>query len=142
MPAALLETVKRLVHSIVQQSPQNGIFFPLYADDASEKINLASKCEFPEPSVADTKAYKRVSELPVKIACGVGEKSNQGSANGKRAVPFYGRPSKQFCFEQTTAAQVTSEKNVKDFILTRVGYTRYCFIHNSEFVRHLSEWPS
>jgi len=87
-----------------EKSPRNGIFFPLSADDASEKINLASKHEFPEPSVANTKAYKHGSEPPVKIARGVGEKSNQGSANGKRAVPFYGRTSKQFCFEQTTAA--------------------------------------
>ena len=35
---------------------------------------------------------------------------------------------------------------VKDFILTRVGYTRYCFIHNSELGHHLitfaSEWQS
>jgi len=29
---------------------------------------------------------------------------------------------------------------VKNFILTRVGYTRFCFIHNSELGHHLSEW--
>jgi len=32
--------------------------------------------------------------------------------------------------------------SVKNFILTRVGYTRFCFIHNSELGHHLSEWPS
>ena len=31
---------------------------------------------------------------------------------------------------------------VKNFILTRMGYTRYCFIHNSELGHHLSEWQS
>jgi len=34
------------------------------------------------------------------------------------------------------------DPTVKDFILTQVGYTRYCFIHNSELGHHLSEWPS
>jgi len=33
-------------------------------------------------------------------------------------------------------------QSVKNFILIRVGYTRYCFIHNSELCHHLSEWQS
>jgi len=33
-------------------------------------------------------------------------------------------------------------KIVKDFTVTRVGYTRYCFIHNSELGHHLGEWQS
>ncbi|XP_029890448.1 DNA-dependent metalloprotease SPRTN [Aquila chrysaetos chrysaetos] len=93
-----------------EKSPRSGIFFPLYTDDASEKINLASKREFPKLSVADTKAYKNVSGSPVKIARVMEEKSNQGSANGKRVIPLHNRPLKQICFEQTTAAQVASEK--------------------------------
>ncbi|XP_075351986.1 DNA-dependent metalloprotease SPRTN [Mycteria americana] len=93
-----------------EKSPRSGIFFPLYTDDASEKINLASKREFPKPSVANTKAYKNVSGSPVKIARVMEEKSNQGSANGKRVMPLYNRPPKQICSEQTTAAQVASEK--------------------------------
>nr|XP_009936329.1 PREDICTED: sprT-like domain-containing protein Spartan [Opisthocomus hoazin] len=97
-----------------EKSPRNGVFFPLYADDASEKINFASELEFPKPSVADTKAYKNVSGSPVKIARVMEEKSNQGSANGKRVMPFCDRPPKQFCFEQTTAAQIASEKKTPE----------------------------
>ncbi|KGL98164.1 SprT-like domain-containing protein Spartan, partial [Charadrius vociferus] len=93
-----------------EKSPRSGIFFPLYTDDASEKINLASKREFPKPSVANTKAYKNVNGSPVKIARVMEEKSNQASANGKRVMPFYNRPPKQFCFEQTTAAEAASAK--------------------------------
>ncbi|NXN27205.1 SPRTN protein, partial [Nycticryphes semicollaris] len=101
-----------------EKSPRSGIFFPLYTDDASEKINLASKREFPKPSVANTKAYKNVSGSPVKIARVVEEKSNQGSANGKRLMPFYERPPKQFCFEQTTAAEVAPGKKSSECINT------------------------
>ncbi|KAM6324211.1 DNA-dependent metalloprotease SPRTN [Aegotheles albertisi] len=93
-----------------EKSPHSGIFFPLYTDDASKKINSASKREFPKPSVADTEAYKNVSGSPVKIPRVTEEKSKQGSAYGKRATPFYTRPSKQICLEQTTAAQVASEE--------------------------------
>ncbi|XP_030302907.1 sprT-like domain-containing protein Spartan [Calypte anna] len=93
-----------------ENSPRSGIFFPLYTNDASEKINLASKREFPKPSVANTKAYKNVGGSPVKIARVTEEKAKQSSANGKRVVPFHTRPPKQICVEQTTAAQVTSEK--------------------------------
>lgn len=106
-----------------EKSPRSGIFFPLYTDDASEKINLASKREFPKPSVANTKAYKNVSGSPVKIARVMEEKSNQGSANGKRVMPLYNRPSKQICFEQTTAAQVAPEKKI------------------SECTKTLQQWP-
>ncbi|NXK52849.1 SPRTN protein, partial [Chauna torquata] len=93
-----------------EKSPRNDIFFPLCTDDASEKINLASKREFPKLSVANTKAYKNVRGSPVKIARGMEEKSNQGSAKGKRVLPCYNRPPKQICLEQTTTAQVASEK--------------------------------
>ncbi|NXX18672.1 SPRTN protein, partial [Podargus strigoides] len=106
-----------------EKSPRSGIFFPLYTDDASEKMNLASKLEFPKPSVANTKAYKNVSGSPVKIAHVMEEKSNHGSANGKRVMPFYSRPPKQICFEQRTTAQVASEKK------------------NSEATNTLQQWP-
>ncbi|NWX13228.1 SPRTN protein, partial [Aegotheles bennettii] len=92
-----------------EKSPRSGIFFPLYTDDASKKINLASKREFPKLSVADTESYKNVTGSPVKIPRVTEEKSKQGSAYGKRATPFYTRPAKQICLEQTTAAQVASE---------------------------------
>ncbi|NXJ93058.1 SPRTN protein, partial [Corythaixoides concolor] len=93
-----------------EKSPRSGIFFPLYTDDASEKINLASKREFPEPSVANTKAYKNVGGSPVKIARVVEGRSNQGSANGKRVMPLQNRPPKQMCFEQTATAQAASKQ--------------------------------
>ncbi|XP_037249130.1 sprT-like domain-containing protein Spartan isoform X2 [Falco rusticolus] len=106
-----------------EKSPRNGIFFPLYTDDACEKINLASKHEFPKPSVANAKAYKNVSGSPVKIAHVVEEKSNQRSANGKRVMPFSNRPSKQICLEQTATAQVVPEKK------------------RSECTNALQQWP-
>ncbi|XP_040455221.1 DNA-dependent metalloprotease SPRTN isoform X1 [Falco naumanni] len=106
-----------------EKSPRNGIFFPLYTDDACEKINLASKHEFPKPSVANAKAYKNVSGSPVKIAGVVEEKSNQRSANGKRVMPFSNRPSKQICLEQTATAQVAPEKK------------------HSECTNALQQWP-
>ncbi|XP_076190224.1 DNA-dependent metalloprotease SPRTN [Aptenodytes patagonicus] len=106
-----------------EKSPRSGIFFPLYTDDASEKINLASKREFPKPSVANTKAYKNVSGSPIKIARVTEEKSNQGSANGKRVMPLYNRPLKQICFEQATTAQVAPEKK------------------SSEHTNALQQWP-
>ncbi|KAK2531500.1 Sprtn [Columba guinea] len=93
-----------------EKSPRSGTFFPLYTDDASEKINLASKREFPKLSVANTKAYKNVSGSPVKIAHVMEEKPNQGSASGKRIIPLYNKPPKQICLEQTTAAQVASRQ--------------------------------
>ncbi|NXI48573.1 SPRTN protein, partial [Galbula dea] len=93
-----------------ERSPRSGIFFPLYANDASEKINLASKREFPKPSVANTKAYRNVCGSPVKVARVMEGDSNPGSASGKRVVPLYNRPPKQICLERTTAAQVASEK--------------------------------
>ncbi|NXG70436.1 SPRTN protein, partial [Baryphthengus martii] len=93
-----------------EKSPRSGVIFPLYTNDASEKINLASKREFPKPSVANAEAYKNVCGSPVKIAHVVEEKTNQGSVNGKRVMPFHGRPRKQICFEQTIRAQVASEK--------------------------------
>ncbi|KFQ29432.1 SprT-like domain-containing protein Spartan, partial [Mesitornis unicolor] len=93
-----------------EKSPRSGIFFPLYTDDASEKINLASKHEFPKLSVANTKAYKNVSGSPVKIARVMDEKSNKVSANGKRVMPPYNRTLKQICLEQTSTVQVASEK--------------------------------
>ncbi|KFV73674.1 SprT-like domain-containing protein Spartan, partial [Struthio camelus australis] len=91
-------------------SPRNGIFFPLYTDDAREKINFTSKREFPVLSVANTKAYKTVNGSPVKIARVTEEKSNQGPTKGKRVLPCPDRTPKQTCFEQTTAAQVVSSK--------------------------------
>lgn len=93
-----------------EKSPRSGIFFPLYTDDARENINLDSKCEFPQLSVADTKAFKNVNGSPVKIARVVEEKSNQGSANGKRVMTPYNRPPKQIRFDKTVTAQVASEK--------------------------------
>ncbi|NXH17152.1 SPRTN protein, partial [Bucco capensis] len=104
-----------------EKTPRSGIFFPLYTDDASEKINLASKHEFPKPSVANTKAYKNVCGSPVKVV--MEGKSNQGSANGKRVVPLSNRPSKQICLERTTAAEVASEKA------------------STECVNRLQQWP-
>ncbi|NXW56882.1 SPRTN protein, partial [Eurystomus gularis] len=106
-----------------EKSPRSGIFFPLYTDDASEKINLASKREFPKLSVANTKAYKNVSGSPVKIARVMEEKSSQGSASGKRVMPPYDRPPKQICFERTITAQVASEKK------------------GSECMNTLQQWP-
>ncbi|XP_069708407.1 DNA-dependent metalloprotease SPRTN [Phaenicophaeus curvirostris] len=104
------------------KSPRSAIFFPLYTDDASKKINLASKREFPKLSVANTKAYKNVSGSPVKIAR-VTEESNQGSANGKRVLPLYNTPPKQIRFEQTAVARVASEKK------------------SSECTNALQQWP-
>ncbi|XP_026700761.1 sprT-like domain-containing protein Spartan isoform X4 [Athene cunicularia] len=101
-----------------EKSPRSGIFFPHDTDDASEKINLASTHEFPKPSVANTKAYKNVSGSPVKIAHAREGKSKQGSANGKRVMPVYNRPSKQICVERTTAAQVASEKKSSECTTT------------------------
>lgn len=106
-----------------EKSPRSGIFFPLYTDDASEKINLASKRGFPKLSVADTEAYKNVDGLPVKIARVMDEKSNQGSANGKRVRPLHNNLLKQISFEQTTAAQVASEEK------------------SSESTNTLQQWP-
>ncbi|XP_010008386.1 PREDICTED: sprT-like domain-containing protein Spartan, partial [Nestor notabilis] len=93
-----------------EKSPRSGIFFPLCTGDASEKINLASKREFPKLSVANSKAYKNVSGSPVKIARVMEEKSNQDSASGKRVMPFYNRSPKQICFEQTTTGQKKSSE--------------------------------
>ncbi|NXO00188.1 SPRTN protein, partial [Rhinopomastus cyanomelas] len=88
-----------------EKSPRSGILFPLNTGDVSEKINLASKREFPKLSVANTKAYKNLSGSPVKIARVAEEKSTQGSANCKK-------PLKQLCFEQTVATQVAAEKKI------------------------------
>ncbi|NXI60059.1 SPRTN protein, partial [Chloroceryle aenea] len=90
-------------------SPPSGIFFPLYTEDASEKINLASKHEFPELSVANPKAYKNVSGSPVEIAPVMEEQTKQGSVSGRRVVPLCNSPPKQICFEQTVTAQVAPE---------------------------------
>ncbi|NXN20008.1 SPRTN protein, partial [Indicator maculatus] len=89
-----------------EKSPRSGIFFPLFTDDASEKINLASKREFPKPSVASTKAYRNVDGSPVKIARVTEEKSNQDSVNSKRVTV----PPKQICLQWTTTGQVAAEK--------------------------------
>ncbi|KFZ52956.1 SprT-like domain-containing protein Spartan, partial [Antrostomus carolinensis] len=107
-----------------EKSPRSGIFFPLYTDDASEKINLASKREFPKPSVADTKAYRNVNGSPVKIARVMEEKSNHDSAKGKRVMPLYNRPPKQICFEQIKPAQVASGEK------------------RSECTNTLQQWPT
>ncbi|KFO82946.1 SprT-like domain-containing protein Spartan, partial [Buceros rhinoceros silvestris] len=93
-----------------EKSPRSGIFFPLYTDDARENINLDSKREFPQLSVADTKAFKNVNGSPVKITRVEEEKSNQGSASGKRVMMLYNRPAKQTRFDKTVTAQVASEK--------------------------------
>ncbi|KFQ33022.1 SprT-like domain-containing protein Spartan, partial [Merops nubicus] len=106
-----------------EKSPRSGIFFPLYDDAAVEKINLASKREFPKLSVANTKAYKNVSGSPVKIARVMEEKPSQGSAKGKRVMPLCNRPPKQMCFEQTVTAQVAYEKK------------------SSEWTNTLEQWP-
>ncbi|NWX51352.1 SPRTN protein, partial [Steatornis caripensis] len=101
-----------------ETSPRSGVFFPAYTDDASEKIKLASKREFPKLSVANTKAYKNIDGSPLKIARVVEETSNQGSAKGKNVVPFYNRPLNQICFEQTVPPQVASEKKISKRINT------------------------
>ncbi|NWI70051.1 SPRTN protein, partial [Todus mexicanus] len=93
-----------------EKSPRSGIFFPLHTDDASEKINLASKQEFPKLSVANAAAYKNVNGSPVKIARVIEEKPTHRSGKGKRVMPLYNRPLKQVCLEQTVTAQVASEK--------------------------------
>lgn len=94
-----------------EKSPRHDTFFPLFTGDASEKMNLASKREFPKLSVANTKAYKNVNGSPVKVARVVEEDSNQGSAKGKRVLPpCYNRSPKQVRFQQTAAAQTPSEK--------------------------------
>ncbi|NXK31722.1 SPRTN protein, partial [Piprites chloris] len=99
-----------------EKSPRSGIF-PLHTDDESEKINLALKHEFPKPSVANTEDYENDSGLPARMA--VRElKSNQGFANNKRALPSPDRPPKQICLEQTTTAQVASEKKNLECINT------------------------
>ncbi|KFP26207.1 SprT-like domain-containing protein Spartan, partial [Colius striatus] len=92
----------------LEKSPRSGIFFPLYTDGASEKVDLASKREFPE--LSNTKSCKDVSGLPVKIPRVV----ERGSASGKAVAPSSGRPLKQIWLEQTTAAQVASEKKSSD----------------------------
>ncbi|XP_062429667.1 DNA-dependent metalloprotease SPRTN [Rhea pennata] len=94
-----------------EKSPRNGTFFPLYTDDAREKINFASKHEFPKLSVANTKAYKNVDGSPVKIArIRAEEKPKQVPREGKKVLPCHNRTPKQTCFEQTTTAQVVSNK--------------------------------
>ncbi|OXB58240.1 hypothetical protein ASZ78_001120 [Callipepla squamata] len=94
-----------------ERSPRLDTFFPLFTDDASEKMNLASKREFPKLSVANTKAYKNVNGSPVKTARVVEENSNQGSAKGKRVLPpCYSRSPKQVCLQQAAAAQALPEK--------------------------------
>ncbi|XP_057263020.1 DNA-dependent metalloprotease SPRTN [Pezoporus wallicus] len=98
-----------------EKSPRSGIFFALHTGDASEKISLSSKREFPKLSVANSKAYKNVSGSPVKIARVTEEKSNQGSASGKRVMPFYNGSPKQICFEQTTAGQKKSPEGSHTF---------------------------
>ncbi|XP_054018230.1 DNA-dependent metalloprotease SPRTN [Dryobates pubescens] len=89
-----------------ERSPRSGTFFPLYADDASKKINLASKREFPKLSVASTKAYRNVGGSPVKIARVMEERSNQDSVNGRRVT----LPPEQICLQRTTTGQVAAEK--------------------------------
>ncbi|KFV93487.1 SprT-like domain-containing protein Spartan, partial [Eurypyga helias] len=91
-----------------EKSPRSGIFFTLHTDDAGQKINFASKREFPKPSVANTKAYRNVSGSPVKIARVVEETSNQSAAKGKRVPPLYDR--QRVGLEQTAAAPVVSER--------------------------------
>ncbi|XP_067149552.1 DNA-dependent metalloprotease SPRTN isoform X2 [Apteryx mantelli] len=93
-----------------EKSPRNGIFFPLYTDDAREKTNFASKREFPKLSVANTKAYQNVNGSPVKIARVTEEKSNQGPTKGKRVLPCHNRAPKQTCYEHTATAQVVSNR--------------------------------
>ncbi|KAJ7411186.1 sprT-like domain-containing protein Spartan [Willisornis vidua] len=93
----------------IEKSPHSGIF-PLRTNDGSEKINLALKREFPKPSVANTEDYENNHGSPARMAHGREIKSNQGSANNKRALPSPSWPSKQICLEQTTTAQVASEK--------------------------------
>ncbi|NXQ78873.1 SPRTN protein, partial [Nyctibius grandis] len=90
----------------LEKSPHSGIFFPFYTYPASEKINLASKREFPKPSVSGTNTYENVNGLPAKIPRVMEEKSN----HGKRVMPSYSRPPIEIFFEQTTAAQGASEE--------------------------------
>ncbi|NWS95906.1 SPRTN protein, partial [Mionectes macconnelli] len=80
-----------------EKLPRNGIF-PLHTDDDSEKINLALKHEFPKPSNAED--YENDSGVPARMAHIRELKSNQGSANNKRALPSPDRPPKQICLEQ------------------------------------------
>ncbi|NXY83166.1 SPRTN protein, partial [Alcedo cyanopectus] len=98
-----------------EKSPHSGIFFPLYTDDASEKINLASKREFPKLSVANTEAYENVGGSPVKIGRVMEEGTKHGSANGKRVMPLSNRLPKESCFEHRETAQVASEKKGSEY---------------------------
>ncbi|NXM78251.1 SPRTN protein, partial [Serilophus lunatus] len=92
-----------------EKLPRSGIF-ALHTSDGSEKINRALKREFPKPSVANTEDYENSRGLPARMARVTEEKSSQGSANNKRALPSSNWPPKRICLEQTTAAQVASEK--------------------------------
>ncbi|KAJ7400140.1 SprT-like N-terminal [Pitangus sulphuratus] len=100
-----------------EKLPRSGIFL-LHTDDESEKNNLALKHEFPKPPVANTEDYENNSGLPARMARVRELKSNQGSANNKRALPSPDRPPKQICLEQTTTAQVASEKKSLECINT------------------------
>lgn len=94
-----------------EESPCHNTYFPLFTGDASEEMNLASKEEFPELSVANTKAYKNVNGSPVKVADVVEENSKKGSAKGKRASsPCYHRSPKQVCLQQTAADETPSDE--------------------------------
>ncbi|XP_027577154.2 DNA-dependent metalloprotease SPRTN [Pipra filicauda] len=100
-----------------EKLPYSGTF-PLHTDDGSEKINLTLKHEFPELSVANTEDYENDSGLPARMAHVRELKSSRGSANNKRALPSPNRPPKQICLEQTTTAQVASEKKSLECINT------------------------
>ncbi|NXM30937.1 SPRTN protein, partial [Oxyruncus cristatus] len=92
--------------------------FSLQPDDESEKIDLGLKRDFPKPSVANTEDYENDRGLPARMARVRELKSNQGSANNKRALPSPDRPPKLICLEQTTTAQVASEKKSLECINT------------------------
>ncbi|NXS08173.1 SPRTN protein, partial [Neodrepanis coruscans] len=92
-----------------EKLPHSGIF-PLHTNDGSEKTNWTSKHVFPKPSVAHTEDYENNHGLPARTARVTEGKSSQGSASNKRALPSSNWPPKRICVEQTTAAQVASEK--------------------------------
>ncbi|NXC34712.1 SPRTN protein, partial [Campylorhamphus procurvoides] len=95
----------------IEKLPHSSIF-PLHTNDASEKINLALKREFPKHSIANAEDYENDCGLPARMAHVREEKSNQGSSNKKRALPSPNWPPKQICLEQTTAQIASKEKSL------------------------------
>ncbi|XP_009078792.1 PREDICTED: sprT-like domain-containing protein Spartan, partial [Acanthisitta chloris] len=100
-----------------EKLPRDGIF-PLYTDAASKKINLALKREFPKLSDSNREAYENDHGFSARMGRATEEKSKQGSANDKTAMPSSYWPAKQICLEQPTTAQVASEKKSLECVNT------------------------